>query len=287
MNAINKLRNNKKKFQKTRNSQIPSSIRTIEFSENSLKENNETFIGKNYGENKNINTDINKLISKIPINQKKLNKNNNNYSVLTKEASNMIKNYLSKKNKVNIINTSHHTIITARKFSLANKIKTLNYEKNLLSINENVNVTDFIKISNKTRYSYYPVVNDKEECVGILRVSDVAYDKKQKVILVDHNTYEQSARGLEEAEILEIIDHHNIGSIGTNMPISFRNMPVGSSNTIIYSMFRENNIEIPRDIAAKFVHTVTEGQVEVDDDTEEVLLYPDGYTLLEDFVLKN
>ena len=46
-------------------------------------------------------------------------------------------------------------------------------------------------------------------------------------------------------------------------------------------------IEIPRDIAAKFVHTVTEGQVEVDDDTEEVLLYPDGYTLLEDFVLKN
>mgnify|MGYP006873055710 CR=1 FL=1 len=130
LNAINKLRNNKKKFQKTRNSQIPSSIRTIEFSENSLKENNETFIGKNYGENKNINTDINKLISKIPINQKKLNKNNNNYSVLTKEASNMIKNYLSKKNKVkkrimhmkSLSNKSEaNNNITSRFFNIRNK----------------------------------------------------------------------------------------------------------------------------------------------------------------------
>ena len=156
---------------------------------------------------------------------------------------------LAKKNKVNIINTSHHTIITARKFSLANKVKTLNYEKNLVSVNENVNVTEFIRLSNKTRYSYYPVVNDKEECVGVLRVSDVAYDKKQKVMLVDHNTYEQSARGIEEAEILEIIDHHNIGSIGTNMPISFRNMPVGSTNTILNILYKESDVEIPKHIA--------------------------------------
>ena len=156
---------------------------------------------------------------------------------------------LAKKNKVNIINTSHHTIITARKFSLANKVKTLNYEKNLVSVNENVNVTEFIRLSNKTRYSYYPVVNDKEECVGVLRVSDVAYDKKQKVMLVDHNTYEQSARGIEEAEILEIIDHHNIGSIGTNMPINFRNMPVGSTNTILNILYKESDVEIPKHIA--------------------------------------
>ena len=104
-------------------------------------------------------------------------------------------------------------------------------------------------IANKTRYSYYPVINEDDECIGILRLSDVSYDNRQKVILVDHNNYEQSAIGLDEADILEIIDHHNIGSIGTNMPINFRNMPVGSTNTILYKLYLENNIDIPKDIA--------------------------------------
>ena len=85
--------------------------------------------------------------------------------------------------------------------------------------------------------------------MGILRFSDVGYDNKKNVILVDHNSYEQSAIGLEDANILEIIDHHNIGTIGTNMPINFRNMPVGSTNTIIYTLYKENNIDIPKDMA--------------------------------------
>lgn len=156
---------------------------------------------------------------------------------------------LAKKNKVNIITTNNHTIIAARRFNLANKITTINYQKDILCIREHENVSDFMKIANKTRYSYYPVVDEDEKCTGILRVSDVAYDNKQKVILVDHNTYEQSAIGLEEADILEIIDHHNIGSIGTNMPINFRNMPVGSTNTILSILFKENNISIPKNIA--------------------------------------
>lgn len=156
---------------------------------------------------------------------------------------------LAKKNKVNIINTKHNTIIAARRFYLANKVSTIEYEKNILCINEHENVSDFMKIANKTRFSYYPVINEDEECIGILRLSDVAYDNKQKVILVDHNTYEQSAIGLDEADILEIVDHHNIGSIGTNMPINFRNMPVGSTNTILSILYKENNIEIPKHIA--------------------------------------
>ena len=156
---------------------------------------------------------------------------------------------LARKNKVNIINTKYNTIITARRFNLANNISTLSYRKNILCINEHENVSDFMNIANKTRYSYYPVINEEEECIGILRLSDVNYDNRQKVILVDHNNYEQSAIGLDEAEILEIIDHHNIGSIGTNMPINFRNMPVGSTNTILYILYRENNIEIPSNIA--------------------------------------
>lgn len=156
---------------------------------------------------------------------------------------------LAKKHGVNIINTKHNTIITARRFNLANNISTLPYTKNILCINEHENVSDFMTIANKTRYSYYPVINEDDECIGILRLSDVSYDNRQKVILVDHNNYEQSAIGLDEADILEIIDHHNIGSIGTNMPINFRNMPVGSTNTILYKLYLENNIDIPKDIA--------------------------------------
>ena len=156
---------------------------------------------------------------------------------------------LARLNKVNIINTKNSTILAARKINLSNKVETLNYETNISVINENDSVSDFIKFANKTKYSYYPVINNNEECTGILRISDIVYNNKQKVILVDHNNKEQSAIGIEEAEILEIIDHHNIGSIGTNMPINFRNMPVGSTDTIINLLYEENHIDIPPYIA--------------------------------------
>ena len=156
---------------------------------------------------------------------------------------------MAKENRVNIIVTPHSTLIASRRINLANNIGTIHYLKDILCINEHENVSDFMNIANKTRYSYYPVVNGKEECIGILRVSDVSYENKMNVILVDHNSYEQSAIGIEETNILEIIDHHNLGSIGTNMPINFRNMPVGSSNTIIYILYKENHVEIPSRIA--------------------------------------
>ena len=156
---------------------------------------------------------------------------------------------MAEKKHVNLIVTPYNSLITARKINLANSVSMISYEKDILCINEHENVSEFVKISNKTRYSYYPVINEKEDCIGILRLSDVTYENKKKVILVDHNSYEQSAIGLEETDILEIIDHHNIGSIGTNMPINFRNMPVGSTNTIIYIMYKENNISIPKEIA--------------------------------------
>ena len=156
---------------------------------------------------------------------------------------------IAKKNRVNIIVTNNSTLITSRKINLANNIGTIDYKREVLSIGEYDTVSDFVHLVNKTKYSYYPVINKKEECVGILRMSDVNYDNRKNVILVDHNSYEQSAIGLEETNILEIIDHHNIGKLGTNMPINFRNMPLGSSNTIIYILYKENNIEIPRDMA--------------------------------------
>ena len=83
----------------------------------------------------------------------------------------------------------------------------------------------------------------------MLRLIDTNLITRKKVILVDHNEPSQSADGLNEADILEIVDHHNIGKISTLLPINFRNMSVGSVNTIIYTLYKENNIEIPSDIA--------------------------------------
>ena len=156
---------------------------------------------------------------------------------------------LAREKKVNIIVTPYPTLIAARRINLANSVSTINYVKDILCISEYENVSDFMGIANKTRYSYYPVIDENEKCKGILRMSDVSYDNRKNVILVDHNSYEQSAIGLEETNIVEIVDHHNIGSIGTNMPINFRNMPVGSTNTILYIMYHENNIKIPKEIA--------------------------------------
>jgi manganese-dependent inorganic pyrophosphatase len=83
----------------------------------------------------------------------------------------------------------------------------------------------------------------------MLRVIDTSEFARKKVILVDHNDPVQSVDGLDEAEILEIVDHHNIGSISTTSPINFRNMSVGSVNTIIYTLYKEMNVKIPREMA--------------------------------------
>lgn len=156
---------------------------------------------------------------------------------------------LARENKVNIILSSYNTLYTSRVFNLCNYTKSLMNTDSVMCVNENDNLSDFIDMANKKKYSYYPVLDNKSRCLGIVKLSDVVSNKKKKVILVDHNSYEQSAIGLDETEILEVIDHHNIGNVATNMPINFRNMPVGSTNTIIYTMFKDNNIEIPSDIA--------------------------------------
>ena len=156
---------------------------------------------------------------------------------------------IAKQNKINIMRTKLSAIQTARMIELANKINSTEINKNILCVNELDNVTDFIDMANRTKFSYYPVVNKNNKCLGTDTLADTFEKKKKKVILVDHNSYTQSIEGIEEADILEIIDHHNIGSIGTNSPINFRNMPVGSSNTIIYQMYKENGIKIPKQIA--------------------------------------
>ena len=156
---------------------------------------------------------------------------------------------LARANKVNIIKTKHSDLDTIKKFNFCNNVTTIVNTTKIHTINENDDLSSFISAAEKTKYTYYPIVDNKEKCLGIIKFANVGYRNKKKVILVDHNSYEQSAIGLEEADIIEIVDHHNIANIGTSHPINFRNMPLGSTNTIIYLMYKENNVKITKEMA--------------------------------------
>ena len=156
---------------------------------------------------------------------------------------------LARANKVNIIKTKHSDLDTIKKFNFCNNVTTIVNTTKIHTVNENDDLSSFISAAEKTKYTYYPIVDNKEKCLGIIKFANVGYRNKKKVILVDHNSYEQSAIGLEEADIIEIVDHHNIANIGTSHPINFRNMPLGSTNTIIYLMYKENNVKITKEMA--------------------------------------
>ncbi len=174
--------------------------------------------------------------------------------ILTGNANIKEEHYnIALKNNVNIIRTYHTTFEVAKMINLCNYIYQISTTKDVLCVNEDMTIDEFTSLANKTKFSYYPVISKNEKCLGIVRLSDVGYTKKKKIILVDHNTARQSIEGIEEAEIIEIIDHHNLGNLGTSKPINFRNMPVGSTCTIIYLLFKENNIEIPPHIAGLLI----------------------------------
>ena len=160
------------------------------------------------------------------------------------------------KNKVNIIITEYNSFDTANKIILSNPAKSININSKPITVNYKDYRTDFISMSTKAGHTNYPVVNMKKECLGLLKVTNVDNYNKQKVILVDHNSMAQSALGIEEAEITEIIDHHNLSAIGTYTPINFRSMPVGCTCTIIYNMFLERKIPIPKHIAGLMLSAI-------------------------------
>ena len=158
---------------------------------------------------------------------------------------------IAKENGVNIIRSSYDTYHIAKLISLSNFIKTTKQStKDSVYFDEFTYVDDILDINKKLRHTNYPVVDSKTgKCLGLLKITDLDSKNPKKVILVDHNEKKQSAEGLDEAEIMEIVDHHNLGSITTSNPINFRNMAVGSSCTIVYSLYKERNVEIPKKIA--------------------------------------
>lgn len=156
---------------------------------------------------------------------------------------------LARRNGVNIIRTPYTTYHITRLISLTNYIKTMIRSYNPAKFENTEFVDNVIDINNRLKHTNYPIVDRHNKCLGLLKITDLSEKHPKKVILVDHNEKLQSVEGIEEAEILEIIDHHNLGSITTTSPINFRNMAVGSTCTIIYTLFKERKVEIPKEIA--------------------------------------
>lgn len=155
----------------------------------------------------------------------------------------------AKKNKVNIIRTDYQSYDVNKLLSLSNYIKHSIRKEGSYTFSDIDYLSIFYEKSRTLKHTNYPIINNKNECKGLLTLTDTNNVTKKQVILVDHNNYSQSVDGLEEADILEVIDHHNIGDIVTKKPINFRNSSTGSVTTIVYNMFKENNVEIPNNIA--------------------------------------
>lgn len=159
----------------------------------------------------------------------------------------------AKEYEVSVVTTKHDTYITSKLINQLNYISDIMKKTNIVTFDEVEYLDAFKEAIRHNPYSNYPVVNDSFQYLGFVNRKHILNPGQKNVILVDHNEYGQSAEGLREANILEIIDHHKLGDIQSNAPINFRNMPVGSSCTIIYSMYKESGIKIPRTIVGLLV----------------------------------
>ena len=110
-------------------------------------------------------------------------------------------------------------------------------------------VADVLRVMAKVRHRYFPILDEEGKYCGMVSRRNVIALRKRRIILVDHNEATQAVEGFDQAEILEIIDHHRIGSLETSGPVYFRNQPVGCTATIITQMYDENGVEIPAQTA--------------------------------------
>ncbi len=110
-------------------------------------------------------------------------------------------------------------------------------------------VADVLRVMAKVRHRYFPILDEDGKYCGMVSRRNIIALRKRRIILVDHNEATQAVEGFDQAEILEIIDHHRIGSLETSGPVYFRNQPVGCTATIITQMYDENGVEIRPQIA--------------------------------------
>lgn len=148
-----------------------------------------------------------------------------------------------------IIMSPCDTFTIARLINQSIPVRHIMKTDNLVTFNTEDFTDDIQDVMVKHRHRAFPVINKRGKCIGTISRRNFLDMHKKKVILVDHNEKTQAVDNIDKAEILEIIDHHKLGSLETMKPISFRNQPVGCTSTILYEIYGEQRLEISPKIA--------------------------------------
>lgn len=155
-----------------------------------------------------------------------------------------------------VITTTYDTFSIARLVNQSMPIKEFMTREGLVTFDIDDYVDDVKETMSRIRHRDFPILDENGYYVGMVSRRNLMSMQKKQVILVDHNEKSQAVDNINEAEILEIIDHHRIGSLETISPVYFRNQPLGCTSTIIYQMFQEKNIEIPAHIAGLLLSAI-------------------------------
>ncbi len=156
---------------------------------------------------------------------------------------------LAETNGCTIIQSPHDAFTVARLINLSMPISYFMTSENLITFRTDDYIDSIRDIMAKRRNRDFPILDHKGNYRGTISRRNLMGMRRKQVILVDHNERSQAVDGIEEAEILEIIDHHRLGSISTMSPVLFRNQPVGCTATIVFNMYRENRVDVPKHIA--------------------------------------
>jgi len=156
---------------------------------------------------------------------------------------------LAKRNSSVIITTPHDTYTIAGLINQSIPVRFLMKRDSLITFNTSDYVDDIKETMGRLRIRDFPVLDSHGKCRGTISRRNLINASKKQLILVDHNEKSQAVDNVGEAEILEIVDHHRLGSLETIQPIFFRNQPVGCTATIIFQMYQEKMTDIPKHIA--------------------------------------
>lgn len=156
---------------------------------------------------------------------------------------------LAKERGCKVISTPHDTFTVARLIYQSMPIRHFMKSENLITFKMDDYIEDVLPVMASTRHRYFPVVDAEGRYKGMVSRRNFLGASKKKLILVDHNEKSQAVNGMESAELLEIIDHHRLGTVTTARPVYFRNQPLGSTCTIIYQMYQEAGIELSPEMA--------------------------------------
>ena len=158
-------------------------------------------------------------------------------------------------NNTIVIQSEHDTYTSARLVNQSIPVQML-MQPNVVAFKPTDLVSDIKQVVIATKYRYYPVI-ESGKLVGLINRDGLIVREREKVILVDHNEQTQAVEGIEEANIIEIVDHHRLGGLQTGEPIFIRHEPVGSTATIVANMHWHRGIEIPADIAGLLLAAIT------------------------------